>query len=81
MEHDSIDFPVPFIIRGREAVTTVVEFTHHSPERILPSGCNDARLDVQLTDRARWKTVLEFRLWVDPNAELGRYIAHDNLPG
>jgi hypothetical protein len=81
-EDDFEDFAKPYPVKGRDAVTFVVEFGADWAGFDFVPGNYQVRIEVLYGDKENWQCLLDFPLyvWVNNNEDLKRYIAHSNLP-
>lgn len=75
---DTIDFPAPFVVAGREALQLFAEFGGNSLSWAPELG-RGYPVTIERLTRGRWKTVVSFTWW-SPMNEPGGYIPHRNRP-
>lgn len=73
------DFPTPFTVPGRGTREVVAKF--EGAWAPVPGSLHRLRLEAKLLPSAEWTSVGGFDWWAPrPEAELGAYIAHRNVP-
>lgn len=78
-EENERDFPTPFTVPGRGTREVVAEF--EGSWAPVPASQHRLRLEARLLSGHDWTAVGEFDWWAPrPEAELGAYIAHRNVP-
>ena len=78
-ENNERDFPTPFTVPGRGTREVVAEF--EGAWAPVPGSQHRLRLEAKLLPGDDWTAVGEFDWWAPrPEAELGAYIAHRNVP-